>query len=140
MGLFIGWKSGALVKHQTSHVMKNPGFCICEKQRGRPTCESVQSDHRLCKSLPRQNNASNFYIRNSKPLVRIVSGANQFEFYLAENPEGRFSRYEAQMINIERAGTGQHKRSNEPHREITKRNGLCAQQRLRSAWASALSD
>ena len=29
------------------------------------------------------------------------------------------SRYEAQMINIERAGTSQHKRSNEPHREIT---------------------
>ena len=38
------------------------------------------------------------YIRNSKPLARIISGANQFEFYLAEKPEGRFSRYQAQMI------------------------------------------
>ena len=38
------------------------------------------------------------YIRNSKPLARILSGANQFEFYLAEKPEGRFSRYETQMI------------------------------------------
>ena len=38
------------------------------------------------------------YIRNSKPLARILSGANQFELYLAEKPEGRFSRYEAQMI------------------------------------------
>ena len=53
------------------------------------------------------------YIRNSKPLARILSGAIQFDFYLAENPEGRLSRYD------ERAGTGQHKRSNEPHREIT---------------------
>ena len=72
----------------------------------------MQSDHRLCY-------ASNFYTRNSRPLARILSGANQFESYLAEKPEGRFSRYEAQMINIERDGTGQHKRSNEPHREIT---------------------
>ena len=38
------------------------------------------------------------------------------QFYLAEKPECRFSRYEAQTINIERAG--QHQRSNEPHREI----------------------
>ena len=58
-------------------------------------------------------------MRNSKPLARILSRANQFEFYLAEKPEGRFSRYKAQMINIELAGTGQHKRSNELHREIT---------------------
>ena len=69
--------------------------------------------------LPRENNASNFYIQNSRPLVKSLSGAKQFEFYLAEKPEGRFSRYEARMINIERSGTGQHKRSNEPHREIT---------------------
>ena len=79
----------------------------------------MRSNHRLCWSLPRQNNASNFYIRNSRPLARILNGPNQFEFYLAEKPERRFSRYEAQMINIERAGTGQHKMSNEPHREIT---------------------
>ena len=91
----------------------------------------MQSDHRLCLSLPRQNNASNFYIRNSRPLARILSGANQFEFYLAEKPEGRFSRYEAQMINIERAGTGQHKRSNEPHREITNEMVCAPSLRLR---------
>ena len=40
-------------------------------------------------------------------------------FIRPKNPEGRFSRYEAQMINIESAGTGQHKRSNEPQREKT---------------------
>ena len=34
------------------------------------------------------------YVRNSKLLVRILSGANQFEFYLAEKSEGRFSRYD----------------------------------------------
>ena len=27
--------------------------------------------------------------------ARMLSGANQFEFYLAEKPEGRVSRYEA---------------------------------------------
>ena len=41
------------------------------------------------------------YIQNSKPLARILSGSNQFEFYLAEKPEGRFSRYEAQMIKYQ---------------------------------------
>ena len=59
------------------------------------------------------------------PLARIFSGVNQFEFYLAETPEGKFSRYEAHMINIDRAGTGQHKSSNEPHREITNKM-VCA--------------
>ena len=39
------------------------------------------------------------YIRNSKPLARIPSGANQFEFYLAEKPEGRFSRYDDDKIS-----------------------------------------
>ena len=38
------------------------------------------------------------YIWNSKPLARILSGANQFEFYPAEKPEGRFSRYDDDKI------------------------------------------
>ena len=38
------------------------------------------------------------YIRNSKLLAGILGGANQLEFYLAEETESRFSRYEAQMI------------------------------------------
>ena len=90
--------------------MKKPWFLHMRKTK-------TQTSLRI--RAARQNNASNFYIRNSRPLARILSGANQFEFYPAEKPEGRFSRNEAQMINIERAGTGQHKRSNEPHREIT---------------------
>ena len=47
------------------------------------------------------------YIRNFKPLARIISGANQFEFYLAEKPEGRFSRYNDDKISnaLEQANT-----------------------------------
>ena len=33
MGPFTGWKSGALVKYQMSHVMKKLWFCICEKKK-----------------------------------------------------------------------------------------------------------
>ena len=39
------------------------------------------------------------YIRNCKPLTRILSGAIQFEFYLAEKPEGMFSRYDDDKIS-----------------------------------------
>ena len=32
MGIFISWKSGALVKYQTSHIMKNPGFAYAKNK------------------------------------------------------------------------------------------------------------
>ena len=35
-----------------SHVMRNPAFAICEQQRRRSACTSVQSDQHLCCSLP----------------------------------------------------------------------------------------
>ena len=38
------------------------------------------------------------YILNSKHLARSLNGTNQFEFYLAEKPEGRFSRYDDDKI------------------------------------------
>ena len=111
MGLFIGWKSGALVKYQMSHVMKKKKQVLAyakNKDADQPAnpCSLIMVFVNRC--LDRT-----IYIRNSKPLARILSGANQFEFYLAEKSEGRLSRYD------ERAGTGQYKRSNELHREIT---------------------
>ena len=33
MGLIIGWKSGALVKYQAGHVMKNPWFLHMRKPK-----------------------------------------------------------------------------------------------------------
>ena len=36
-----------------SPVMRKPVFAICEQQRRRSACASVQSDQRLCCSLPR---------------------------------------------------------------------------------------
>ena len=35
-----------------SHVMRKPGYAICEQQRRISACESTQSDQRLCCSLP----------------------------------------------------------------------------------------
>ena len=35
-----------------SHVMRKPGFAICEQQRHRSACTFVQSDQHLCCSLP----------------------------------------------------------------------------------------
>ena len=94
MGLFTDWKSGTLVKYQTSHVIKkNPGFCICEKkdadQHANPCSLIIVFVNRCLDRI---------CIRNSKPLAGILGGANQLEFYLAEKLESRFSRYGAQTI------------------------------------------
>ena len=40
-----------------------------------------------------------FYIRNFKPLPSFFGGAGRFVSYLVANPEGRFSRDEAQIIS-----------------------------------------
>ena len=65
---------------------------MCEQQRRRSACASVQSDQHLCCSLPRQNNISSFYIGNFMNLV-----ADRFESYLVRNPKDRFSRDEAHV-------------------------------------------
>ena len=56
----------------------------------------------------------------------------QFESTLVTNPEDRFSRDEAHM-------TDQSKDIWAASRQ-NQQNGMCAQQRLRSAWASAQFD
>ena len=93
MGLFIGWKSDALV--QMSQVMKKRCFAYAKnKDADQPAnpCSLIIVFVNRC--LDRT-----IYIRNSKLLIRILSGANQFEFYLAQKPEGRFSRYDDDKIS-----------------------------------------
>ena len=96
MGLFIDWKSGALVKHQNSHVMNKIRLFAYAKNKDADqpanSCSLIIVFVNRC--LDRT-----IYIRNSKPLARFLSGANQFEFYLAEKPEGRFSRYDHDKIS-----------------------------------------
>ena len=51
--------------------------------------------------LPRQCNISSFYIGNFMTPASFFSRADQFESYLFENPEDRFSRDEAHIISNE---------------------------------------
>ena len=128
---------------------------ICEQQRRRSACASAQSDQRLCCSLPTFYNTSSFYIRNFKPLSSFCGSTGRFESTLVGNPEDRFSRDEAHINQLflplarwSQRWTGQEKnilpRSKvrlNMSRLITKPTKLvCAQRRLRSAWASAQSD
>ena len=82
-----------------SHVMRRPILAICQQQRCRSACASVQSDQHICCSLPIQYNISSFYIRNFKPLASICSCAGRFESYLVKNPKDRFSHDEAHFLS-----------------------------------------
>ena len=86
--------------HYRSYIMRNPVHAMCEQQRLRSTCASAQSDQRLCCSLPKEYNTSNFYIRNFKPLPSVCSWAGRFESTLVANPEDRVSRDEAQLFRV----------------------------------------
>ena len=57
-------------------------YAIWKQQRRRSACASTQSDQRLCYSLPRQYNTSNF-----KPLSSFCGCAGRFESTLVANPE-----------------------------------------------------
>ena len=144
-----------------SHVMRKPVYAICEQQRRRSACTFAQCDQRLCCSLPRSYTASSFYVRNFKTLASFWSWAGQFESYLVANPEDRFSR---DMAHIRKKSLRclvqvQHwamlyskpccneqcykevEMSSDLSRDLTKpAKWVCAQRRLRSAWASAQSD
>ena len=78
--------------------MRKPAYAICEQQRRRLACASAQSDQRLCCSLPGQYNISSFYFYNFKTLASLCSLAGRFESYLVKNPEDRFSRDGAHII------------------------------------------
>ena len=66
-------------------------YVICEQQRHRSACASVQSDQRLCCSLLRPYNISRFYSRNFKTLASFCGCKGRFESTLVANPEDRFS-------------------------------------------------
>ena len=42
-----------LMLYKMSHVMRKPVYALCEQQRRRSACASMQSDQHLCCSLPR---------------------------------------------------------------------------------------
>ena len=77
--------------------MRKPVYAICEQQRRRLACASVQSDQRLCCSLPGKYNPSTCYSRNFKNLASLCSCAGRFESYLVANPKDWFSRDEAHI-------------------------------------------
>ena len=68
-----------------------------EQQRRRSACASVQSDQRLCCSLPGLYYTSTCYSQNFKPLTSLYNWAGWFESYLVEHPEDRFSLDEAHI-------------------------------------------
>ena len=82
---------------EMSLIMRKSAYAICDQQRYRSACASVQSDQHLCCSLPREYNISSFYICNFMTLSSFLSWADRFESYLVKNLEDRFSRDEAQM-------------------------------------------
>ena len=61
--------------------MRKPVYAICEQQRCRSACASVQSDQRLCCSLPRSYNTSCLYIPDFKTLASLCSWAGWFVSY-----------------------------------------------------------
>ena len=78
-----------------------------------------------------------FLMCNFKTLASLWSWAGWFESYLVANPEDRFSRDEAQLLGIIWIPLRQYKWAALWQNQ---NNGMCAQRRLRSAWASAQSD
>ena len=72
-------------------------YVICEKQRRRSACASVQSDQRLYCRLPRQYNTSSCYSQNFKTLASVCLWAGRFVSHLVANPEDRFSCGAAQI-------------------------------------------
>ena len=81
-----------------NYIRRKPVFTICEQQRCRSACTSVQSGQRLCYSLHRWYNTSNFYIQNFKPLASFCGCTGQFYSTLVSNLEDRFSCDEVEII------------------------------------------
>ena len=73
-------------------------FSICEQQRCRSACASMQSDQCICCSLSRQYNTSSFYIQNLKPLPSSCGCAGRFESIRSQTPRDRFSRDEPHIF------------------------------------------
>ena len=120
MGLFIGWKSGALVKYQMGHVMKKNLIFACAKNKDADQSENPCSLIIIFVNRCLDRTMHLISISEIPSLkLEFLAEHTSLSFTWLKKPEGRFSLYEAQMINIECAGTGQHQWSNELHHEIT---------------------
>ena len=84
--------------YNLSHVIRKPVYAICEQQRLKSACASLQSDQRLCCLLPSLYNSSSFCIQNFKPLHSFCGCAEQFT--LVANLEDRFSCDEAFLVTL----------------------------------------
>ena len=73
---------------------------LCEQQRRRSACASMQSDQCLCCSLLRQYNTYTCYIQSFKTLASFCRWAGRFEAYLVVNPKHRFSHDKAHINNV----------------------------------------
>ena len=74
-----------LVYSQDRHMglnARNPDFVVCEHQRCRPACASVQSDQHLCYSLSGKLNSLTSCMRNFENLASPCSWAGWFEPYI----------------------------------------------------------
>ena len=117
-----------------SHVMRKPVFAICEQQMRRSACASAAVWSAPFYSLLRWYNICSFYMQNLKALASLCS---RFESYLVGNPDDRFSHDVAHTLYPKFGLQVQRHMS----RDMTKpTKWVCAQRRLRSAWASAQSD
>ena len=128
--------------------MRKPVYAICQQQRSRSDCSSAQSDqHHFVRCL---HCIIPILSKIKMSRLLLVSGwAGQFESYLVANPRRQVFSWHGSY----------HK--NDKHYIVwsecslvciytpymiwaaawqNQRKGMCAQRRLRSAWASAQSD
>ena len=73
-----------------SNVMRRPFLAICEQQRCRSACASVQSDQHICCSLPRQYNISSFYIQISSLYLASVAAQAGLRLTWSKTPKTGF--------------------------------------------------
>ena len=127
---------------------KNVSYAICEQQRCRSACASAQSDQHLCCSLLKQYDIYTCYIQSFKILASFCSWAGWFESYPIENPRrhiftwwGSYNTSRAPVVTVPENLRRKCCDFRHVSRNMTKPTmWLCAQRRLTSAWASALSD
>ena len=75
---------------------------VCEQHRRRPACASAQSDQRLCYSLFGKYHMFTYYRWNFNILASLCSWGDWFETRFVGNPENRFCRVEAHIIQRQR--------------------------------------
>ena len=118
---------------------ENVSYAIWEQQRCRSACASAQSDQHLCFSLLRQYDTYTCFIKSFKIVTSFCSWAGWFETDLVENSWRQVFAW---------CGSDDDDIRNSFNTNIliwvaarqNQQNHLCAQRRLRSAWASAQSD